>query len=71
MNSMQGIRTGKHEHPKLLHRNKLFSDGAYFSSVIPCVEFTIEFKSDKLIYQKEYTKLQKIIYPLTNHLHDR
>ena len=39
--------------------------------VIPCLEFSIEFQSNKLIYQKEYTKRQQIIYVLIQHLHDR
>jgi len=30
----------------------------------------MEFQSNKLIYQKEYTKRQQIIYVLINHLHD-
>ena len=40
-------------------------------STIPFLEFSIEFQSNKLIYQKEYTKRQQIIYVLINHLHDR
>jgi hypothetical protein len=39
--------------------------------VIPCLEFSIEFQSNQLIYQKEYTKRQQIIYVLIHHLHDR
>jgi len=39
--------------------------------VIHCLEFTMEFQSNKLIYQKEYTKRQQIIYLLINHLHER
>jgi hypothetical protein len=39
--------------------------------VIPCLEFTMEFQSNQLIYQKEYTKRQQIIYVLIQHLHDR
>ena len=31
----------------------------------------MEFQSNKLIYQKEYTKRQQIIYVLTKHLHDK
>jgi hypothetical protein len=46
-------------------------DGTYFQSVIPCLEFTMQFQSNKLIYQKEYTKRQQIIYLLIHHLHDR
>ena len=39
--------------------------------VIPCLEFTMEFQSNQLIYQKKYTKRQQIIYLLIHHLHDR
>ncbi len=31
----------------------------------------MEFQSNQLIYQKEYTKRQQIIYVLIQHLHDR
>jgi len=31
----------------------------------------MEFQSNQLIYQKEYTKRQQIIYLLIHHLHDR
>ena len=40
-------------------------------STIPCLEFSIEFQSNKLIYQKEYTKKQQVIYVLIKYLHDR
>ena len=40
-------------------------------NVIQCLEFSMEFQSNKLIYQKEYTKRQQIIYLLIHHLHDR
>jgi len=30
-----------------------------------------EFQSNQLIYQKEYSKRQQVIYVLINHLHDR
>ena len=39
-------------------------------TVIPCLEFSIEFQSNKLIYHNEYTKRQQIIYILIKHLHD-
>ena len=45
-------------------------DGPLYGTVIPCLEFSIEFQSNKLIYQKEYTKRQQIIYVLIKHLHD-
>jgi len=63
--------TFKRYNTKLLHSSGLFSDGTYFQSVIPHLEFSIEFQSNKLIYQKEYTKRQQIIYLLIHHLHDR
>jgi len=43
----------------------------FSESVIPCLEFSVEFQSNQLIYQKEYTKRQQIIYLLIHHLHDR
>jgi len=46
-------------------------DGTLYETVIPCLEFSIEFQSNKLIYHKEYTKRQQIIYVLIQHLHDR
>ena len=48
-----------------------FADGTFNEKVIPCLEFTIEIQSNQLIYQKEYTKRQQIIYLLIHHLHDR
>jgi hypothetical protein len=57
-------------------QSKLLNSGGRFSvvhlneTIIPCLEFSIEFQSNKLIYQKEYTKRQQIIYVLIKHLHD-
>ena len=45
-------------------------DGTLYETVIPCLEFSIEFQSNNLIYHKEYTKRQQIIYVLIKHLHD-
>ncbi len=56
---------------KLLDRGGRFSVVHLNETVIPCLEFSIEIQSNKLIYQKEYTKRQQIIYLLVNHLHDR
>ena len=39
-------------------------------TIIPCLEFSIEFQSNKLIYHKEYTKRHQIIYLLIHHLHE-
>ena len=50
--------------------NGMFWDGPLYESVIPCLEFSMEFQSNQLIYQKEYTKRQQIIYLLIHHLHD-
>ena len=46
-------------------------DGTFNEKVIPCLEFTMEFQSNQLIYQKEYTKRQQIIYLLIHNLYDR
>ena len=70
VNSKQGISPSKGERPKLLHRSGMVLDCTLFETVIPCLEFSIEFQSNKLIYHKEYTKRQQIIYILIKHLHD-
>ena len=57
----------KLEHTKLLDRYGMNLDGTLYETVIPCLEFSIEFQSNKLIYQKEYTKRQQIIYVLIKH----
>jgi len=54
----------------LFDRNGKFLYGTYFETIIPCLEFSIEFQSNNLIYHKEYTKRQQIIYVLIKHLHD-
>ena len=56
--------------------NSLNSDGmnldcTFSELIIPCLEFSIEFQSNQLIYQKEYTKRQQVIYVVILHLHDR
>ena len=71
VNSKQGNRTGKHVSPKLLNSDRLNLDCTLQENVIPCLEFSMEFQSNQLIYQKEYTKRQQIIYLLIHHLHDR
>ena len=45
--------------------------GTFNEKVIPCLEFSIEFQSNNLIYHKEYTKRQQIIYVLIKHLYDK
>ena len=54
----------------LFHRSGRFLEVHFFETVIPCLEFSIEFQSNNLIYHKEYTKRQQIIYVLIKHLHD-
>jgi len=56
---------------KLFHSDRLNLYCTFNEKVIPCLEFTMEFQSNQLIYQKEYTKRQQIIYLLIHHLHDR
>ena len=58
-------------HPNSFNGSRLNLYVHQIPSVIPCLEFTMEFQSNKLIYQKEYTKRQQIIYLLIHHLHDR
>ena len=70
VNSRQGIRPCKGERTNLFHRDRLNLDGTFNEKVISCLEFTMEFQSNQLIYQKEYTKRQQIIYLLIHHLHD-
>ena len=43
----------------------------FSESVIPYLEFSIEFQSNQLIYQKEYTNRQQNIYILIKNLHNR
>jgi hypothetical protein len=55
---------------KLLHRDRMNLYGTFNENVIPCLEFSMEFQSNNLIYQKQYSKRQQIIYVLIQHLHD-
>ena len=57
--------------PISLNSDRLNLDCTFSENIIPCLEFTMEFQSNRLIYQKEYTKRQQIIYLLIHHLHDR
>jgi len=63
--------TSKGEQAKSFHRSKLNLVVHQKPEIIPYLEFSIEFQSNQLIYQKEYTKRQQIIYLLIHHLHDR
>ena len=71
VNSKQRMCPSKHVHSVLFHSDRLNLDCTFSENIIPCLEFTMEFQSNKLIYQKEYTKRQQIIYVLIQHLHDR
>jgi len=46
-------------------------DCTFSEPIIPSLEFSIEFQSNQLIYQQDYTKRQQVIYLLIHHLHDR
>ena len=70
VNSKQGIRPCKGERTNLFHRSRLNLKVHQIPEIIPYLEFSIEFQSNQLIYQKEYTKRQQIIYLLIHHLHD-
>ena len=70
VNSRQGINPSKGEHSILFHRDRLNLYCTFSEDIIPCLEFTMEFQSNQLIYQKEYTKRQQVIYLLIHHLHD-
>ena len=39
-------------------------DGAYFTTTTPFLEFSIQFQSNNLIYDKGYNKRQQVIYSL-------
>ena len=71
VNSKQGIRPLKGEHSILFHRDRMNLYCTFSENIIPHLEFTMEFQSNQLIYQKEYTKRQQIIYLLIHHLHER
>ena len=57
-------------HANSFNGGGLNSEVHQIPDVIPCLEFSIEFQSNNLIYHKEYTKRQQIIYVLIKHLHD-
>ena len=54
----------------LLDRDQRFLVDYLFDSIVPFLEFSIECQSNQLIYQKEYTKRQQVIYVLIKYLHD-
>ena len=71
LNSRHGIMPSKHVPSNLFHRDGMNLCCTLEENVIPCLEFTMEFQSNQLIYQKEYTKREQIIYVLISHFHDR
>ena len=71
LNFSQDISIGKLVYSKSFHCKRLNSHVHQIFITIPVLEFNIQFQSNKLIYQKEYTKRQQIIYVLIHHLHDR
>jgi hypothetical protein len=60
----------ENEQTDLSHSGRVNFDCTLYENIIPCLEFSIEFQSNNLIYQKEYTKRQQIIYVLIKYLHD-
>ena len=63
--------TSKRVHTESLDSDGMNLDCTFSEDIIPCLEFSMVFQSNQLIYQKEYTKRQQIIYVLIHHLHDR
>jgi len=49
---------------KLLNSNGMFWDGPLFTSTIPVIEFSIQFQTNSLIYDKGYSIRQQMIYCL-------
>ena len=50
--------------PNSLNSNGKFSYGTYFTTTTPFLEFSIQFQSNNLIYDKGYNKRQQVIYSL-------
>ena len=48
----------------LLDRSGLNLYGTFFTTTIPFLEFSIQFQSNNLIYDKGYSKRQQVIYSL-------
>ena len=51
-------------HTNSFNGSGLNLDGTYFSTTIPFLEFSIQFQSNNLIYDKGYNKRQQVIYSL-------
>jgi len=64
LSSLPDWYLSKHLETNLIHFDRLNLDCSLQENVIPCLEFSIELQSNKLIYQKDYTKRQQIIYVL-------
>ena len=56
--------TSKEERTKLFHSYGMNLDGPFFTTTIPFLEFSIQFQSNNLIYDKGYSKRQQVIYSL-------
>ena len=51
-------------HPNSLNSYGMNLDGTFFTSTIPHLEFSIQFQSNNLIYDKGYSTRQHMIYCL-------
>ena len=51
-------------HTNSFNGNGKFSYGTYFTTTTPFLEFSIQFQSNNLIYDKGYSKRQQVIYSL-------
>ena len=71
LNSRQGISPSKYVPTNSFNSSRLNLKVHQIPEIIPHLEFSMVFQSNQLIYQKEYTKRQQIIYLLIHHLHDR
>ena len=56
--------TSKGLQARLLHSSGLNLYGPFFTTTIPFLEFSIQFQSNNLIYDKGYSKRQQVIYSL-------
>ena len=48
----------------LFHSGGRFLEVHFFTTTIPILEFSIQFQSNNLIYDKGYNKRQQVIYSL-------
>ena len=54
----------KRFHPNSFNGNGMNLDGTFFTSTVPHLEFSIQFQSNNLIYDKGYSTRQHMIYSL-------